>query len=566
MSDAPDYLRMSPEELSRLPGPAPAVITPPPAAAAPAATPDYLRMSPEELGKFQDPQQRTWSQNFKAALPGTVSTLVRGTGGLIDAAWDPYGTVMSVPRMIWDPKEEARYQSGEQPGPGRKLGDAFFRWTGMPEYIPQTPRERTVMAAGQSAIAGAPFGPVGAALAAAGGGANQAVVEATKTEENPEGNQRRATVAGLVPSILAQGGAGATAAARARAQARITPELYEAGVRPTIGQALGGAFNATEEKISSIPGFGDFMAGGRRGAVEQFNRGAIDRRLETIGERLDPHTPLGRPAIAEAQDALGRAYDRLEPRLNTQVDAPFLAGDMPRINASAARLRPGERTTFDDIYQNDFLRHTGPGGTLDGPAFRRVESEVGRRANNYRGSPDPNHRELGDVLSDLQNSLRDLQVRSNPQHAEALQRLHNAYADFQRVQGAAAAIGTDSGTFTPNQLLRSVLKQDPSLNHRLYASGRARMQDYAEQGTTLLGNRVPDSGTATRGMTAYGLGSLASWFADPAAAAGLLGGAGALGLAYSPLGRRLTTDFLLREPGVPPIVPGLLAQDYEQRR
>src|SRR5262245_59660997 len=123
MSDAPNYLRMSPEELARLGGPE---LNVPAAPADAPAAPNYLRMSPEELGKLPDPvdaQQGGLYDRWKAALPANVTALVRGTGGLIDAAWDPYGTIMSPIRKIISPEQEAKYQAAEQPGPGRKLGD-----------------------------------------------------------------------------------------------------------------------------------------------------------------------------------------------------------------------------------------------------------------------------------------------------------------------------------------------------------------------------------------------------------------------------------------------------------
>jgi hypothetical protein len=203
---------------------------------------------------------------------------------------------------------------------------------------------------------------------------------------------------------------------------------------------------------------------------------------------------------------------------------------------------------------------------MDGPAFRLAESEIGRLAQNNIHSAIPADRELGLTLRDLQGSLRDLQMRSNPQHAEALQRIHDAYADFQRVQTAAGYIGSDAGLYTPNQLLRATREADKSLGHRVFAAGGARMQDYAQQGKTLLGDTVPDSGTAFRSAVVASPFVAASYLAHPLAMAGTGAAALGLGALYSGRGRRYITDFLHDQPtGTPPMLSGLLAGQASQQ-
>jgi hypothetical protein len=52
--------------------------------------------------------------------------------------------------------------------------------------------------------------------------------------------------------------------------------------------------------------------------------------------------------------------------------------------------------------------------------------------------------------------------------------------------------------FTPAQLAQAVRAQDTSVGKGASATGQALMQDLAEQGTNILGSKVPDSGTAGR--------------------------------------------------------------------
>ena len=133
---------------------------------------------------------------FGDVMKGPVLTsAVRGLGGLANAAWDPYGTALAPIRKMFSPEEEERYQAGERPGPGTKLGDAFFRSTGIPEYKPTSALERTLMAGAENAIASAPFGLGAGLLGLLSGIGGQTVREAG-------GGERAATVMELVPSVF----------------------------------------------------------------------------------------------------------------------------------------------------------------------------------------------------------------------------------------------------------------------------------------------------------------------------------------------------------------------------
>jgi hypothetical protein len=59
--------------------------------------------------------------------------------------------------------------------------------------------------------------------------------------------------------------------------------LRAAGVRPTIGQTLGGVANKIEQKATSTPLYGDAISAGRQGAINQFNKGVVNEALAPIG-------------------------------------------------------------------------------------------------------------------------------------------------------------------------------------------------------------------------------------------------------------------------------------------
>jgi len=514
------------------------------------------------------------AEQRKAALPPAAGQMsnydfgrammtagVRGVTGLASSLSDPLAGL----RRLVSP-ELAKIEAGEQaqatiPPPteiARRAGDAVFSASGVPEYESTTPQGRAGMGALTGAVAGAPFGPAGVLLSGLSGALGPIIKDIT-------GSDRWSEAASLAPGLLAAPAQMAAGAARNRVAQRLTPDMYDAGITPTIGQLLGGGYNRFEQGFASAPWLGDFARSARRDAMDQFIRSPLNTRLESIGSRLDPDTATGSPAIAEGQTRLGEAYDAITPHLTVTVDPQFALTDLNRINGRARMLRPEQQGEFTNVFQNEVINRLTPGGVLDGVAFRAAESEIGRRAQDNIHSAIPADRELGRTLMDLQGSLRDLQMRSNPQHAEALQRIHDAYADFQRLQKAASYVGTDAGIATPNQLLRATRELDKSLDHRVFAAGQARMQDYAQQGKTLLGDTVPDSGTAFRSAVVASPFVAGSALAHPLAMVGTGAAAAGLGALYSGRGRRYITDFLHDQPtGTPPMLSGLLAGQAAQ--
>jgi hypothetical protein len=317
---------------------------------------------------------------------------------------------------------------------------------------------------------------------------------------------------GMQAGSGAVGGAVMPAAIGAAART-ISPEtnpnvklLMKEGVTPTPGQIVGGWFNDLEEKFSSIPGVGDAIKSARRRAVDAVNTAAINRSLSHIGESLDQNTPLGREAISEMHDKIGGAYDNLLPKLTWQADPQFV-NNVTSIRANT-NLLPDLQTKFDKEPQNQFGK-VSPNGVMPGQTYKDVESKLRELASNYSNTQDPDKRELGRAFQQVQAELRAALIRSNPQHAGDLRNIDAAYADSLRVQGAAGRQGAEEGVFSPAQLSSSVRQLDPSMRKGAFARGEARMQDLSDAAKAVLGNKVPDSGTAGRSMaTIAALGAL----------------------------------------------------------
>jgi hypothetical protein len=179
---------------------------------------------------------------------------------------------------------------------------------------------------------------------------------------------------------------------------------------------------------------------------------------------------------------------------------------------------------------------------MNGESLKAAESELGRAARGYRGSPDFDVRQLGDALTAVQQSVRNTLVRSNPAHADELSRINAGFANLARVEDAAGRLGSKEGVFTAAQLSAAVRSADKSVRKNQFARGHALMQDLSDAGENVLGSKYPDSGSIGRlllGGSAVGAGAV-----NPL----IPGALGVASLPYLPVGRQIAAGLLARRP------------------
>lgn len=282
--------------------------------------------------------------------------------------------------------------------------------------------------------------------------------------------------------------------------------LMNQGITPTPGQILGGAAKKIEEALTSVPVLGDAIKAGQRRAVTDLNRVAINRALEPVGESL-PRNLTGREAIEYAGDALGRRYEALLPQLSAQVDPQFTQQiSSLRGMVSTGAIDPRAAQSFQRILNNDVLAKFQGQGAVTGQTLKQIESDLGQQISRLASSTDADQRLVADALQEAQAALRGLVARSNPNAAQELNAINTGWANFKRVQKAAASVGAEDGVFSAAQLQSAVKAMDRSKDKGAFARGGSLLQDLSDPAKAVLGNTVPDSGTALRTMTAAGGG------------------------------------------------------------
>jgi hypothetical protein len=376
----------------------------------------------------------------------------------------------------------------------------------------------------------------GAAALGAGLGSAQ---PATSWEE-------RRTNAGIGALAGGAGQAGVNALSRV-IQPKTSPNikaLMNDGVTPTPGQILGGAWQRAEEGLTSLPIAGDAIKAGQRRAMEDVNRAAFNRALKPIGETLPPKM-MGREAVEHVYGKLGDAYSALLPKMSTQADGQFAQEISSLKNmVGTGSIDPKSAAAFERILQNDVLGKFQGQQSITGQTLKQIEGDLTEQIKRFGISTDADQRLVGDALKEVQSTLRGLVQRTNPQHAAELKSINEGYANFKRVQRAAAGLGAEDGVFSPAQLQSAVKALDRSKDKARFSEGSALMQDLSESAKTALGNKVPDSGTPYRMATALGAsGGAATFLGGPAGAAVI-----AAPVMYSKQGQALLAAMLAKRP------------------
>lgn len=352
----------------------------------------------------------------------------------------------------------------------------------------------------------------------------------------------------VVPALL--GGVGRVISPNASTNPQVSA-LRAEGIRPTIGQALGGFANKAEEKAISVPFVGDAIAGARQRAAGDLNTAVANRALAPIGESA-PKGIAGRDLVGHVQGKLSDAYNDLLPKLTVKADQTF-AQEVQSLRGMVANgsIDPNAAKTFQRILQNDVLGKFKGQNALTGQTMKAVESDLGQKIAQFGGSTDADARLVADALREVQSSLRSLVMRNNPAHAKELKAINSGWANFKRLERAAGYIGAEDGMFNASQLQSAVKALDRSKDKGKFARGEAFMQDLSDPAKNVLGAKVPNSGTADRLMNA---GALGSGLLNPAIPASLLGGAA---LYSAPAQRALLAAVSSRPQAAQPIA-GLL--------
>lgn len=336
----------------------------------------------------------------------------------------------------------------------------------------------------------------------------------------------------------------------------VADDLAARGIEPTVGQRLGGAWNALEEKAMSVPIVGDAIGAARNRARAQFNTAAINEALSPIGKTVKG---AGFNAVDDAHRMVSDAYTDALTRIKGVGVDNVLQSELSSLRSLAQNMPDDMAKAFEKTLGNRVLNRVSPAGAIEAQTFKEIDSEIGALAKEYARSSTASERQLGDAFAELKRILGNAAARQNPGAAKALKAADGAFARLIRVENAAKAAKSSEGVFTPGQLMSGVMQADKSVRKNAVGRGTALMQQFASDAQQVLGNKVPDSGTTGRALAAALLAGGAAGATGAGVTGGLpallaLGGGAAL---YAPQSQKFLAAALRNRPVMEPFAQAL---------
>ncbi len=361
-----------------------------------------------------------------------------------------------------------------------------------------------------------------------------------------EQNDNRAMGAGLGAGAGLIGnrvGAGVMRGAGATMRGVVNPAadaLRARGVPLTVGEVLGGGWKKAQDAMASIPVVGSMVERRALDGRQAFNRAAFNEAGETINA---PINATGQQGVEALDGARSQAYrDALDP---TQVDLndPQFINDIGDLGNQIARIPDTDnaRTAAMDAIQYRMGSAVQPDGTLTGRDFQEAYRGLSR-AGRERGPNTAYAHEFGQVMRSGQDALTGTLQRQAPEAYEGFLNANNANRHLNILADAVnAAKNQDDVLFTPAQLGTAATANARNFASKVAAArGDRPFNDLALAGQQVMGQRLPDSGTAARAMVGLGLTSLGGGAAgyDAADAQGAVTGALAPAAVLTALGTR----------------------------
>lgn len=496
------------------------------------------------------------AQMLRRAVPESVGRAVDQFGNALADMGLPVARsegVRGVDQMVNDVNqryEAGRAAAGRQGMDWARLGGNLV---GTAPMIAATP---SVAGAGLATRVGA-----GAAQGAGFGFLNPVIGDKAQQDFGSEKLKQGAiggALGGITPVVT--GAIGRVISPKASQQGSPARMLASEGVELTPGQAAGGWAMQAEDKLMSVPILGDAIRGARTRGNEQLNRAVYNRVLAPIGQTTNK---VGREAIDDVSNRISQAYDDVLTKVQFAPDAQ-LAQDLGRLQQMASNLPSREAQAFNATLQREIIEPLSKVSAVDGMTFKRIEAQLGERAQAFLKATDAYQNDVGRALVEAQKALRDALARVNPQYASELQGVNQAFAQLTRLQTAGAAVGAADGIFSPAQLDRAIRAADKSVRKNAYARGKATMQDLSGVARDRMSSQIPNSGTTDRLL--LGAGALGAGMINPAIPMGLA----AASVPYLPGVGRAATGLLTSRPQaaqsianqlrvIPPGLLGILA-------
>ena len=283
----------------------------------------------------------------------------------------------------------------------------------------------------------------------------------------------------------------------------LTNKMMSRGNDLTPGQMFGGLTNTLEQKFGSvIPG----IKTARNRATAQWNKEIADDVLRPLGKKLPSSITTNSEAsqyiTKVVDDAYTEAYKGMKVNATPELKASLKSiVSESGLQGTAKRKLQSEINSIISMIENKSTIGYGKNrkkiaqGIFD-KNVKNVDKNIKTKIDAFRKSTNINESPLEAPLRNARDIFKNNVVLQNPIQGKKLLDTDLAYgkvASFQKAVGA----GNKSGVFSPDQLSRSAIEGQTAASKRISKANQSgQLQKSAKEAEQVLGDYVPDSGTA----------------------------------------------------------------------
>jgi hypothetical protein len=271
-------------------------------------------------------------------------------------------------------------------------------------------------------------------------------------------------------------------------QSQTVQNLLNKEIVPTPGQSAGWVMNRMEEKLASIPVLGDIVSSARNRARNELGTAAINLEMPKGMKVSEP----GNSGIQQADDLLSEGYKRLYGNTTVSRDTQLVQDLADAVKTPAIPLSQDYQRMYEQIIKRDVLDRLAPGQTFKSADVKtQIEADLGKAIRKL--TPHGQDGALRDALTAARQAVRDLAGRQAGVDQVARKALDTGYANVRAMDTAAGRSETNAGVPTPLQIINA-------------AREGSRLEQLGRDAQSVLGNRVPNSGTTDRTLLALMIG------------------------------------------------------------
>tara|TARA_Y100000592_G_scaffold65422_1_gene101775 strand:- start:567 stop:2165 length:1599 start_codon:yes stop_codon:yes gene_type:complete len=329
------------------------------------------------------------------------------------------------------------------------------------------------------------------------------------TGEGAEGKALGVATGGALGGVL--GGATAKIFPKTTDLAK---KLMKKDVRVTTGQAFGGEGNVLgnvlqnfEQSTSSLVGVGSPIQTARITALADFNRAVMKEALEPITGKISikkfnelvPRNLKGNELFKAVDDIVSQAYTKELGKVS--LNAGGVESLRQTIRAGIFANPSGTTANKTSLFQtiDDLIKgKLEANGTISGESFKALERDLRNLSMSYKRSTGGDIF-LARLVDEARRNAGSVLKSFNPE--SNLANINKTQVGMSAIQKAVNKASGTEGIFSTNQFLNALKQNDASIGKKITARGEGFLRETGELAQSVMGNYIPDSGTASRLIT-----------------------------------------------------------------